>query len=219
MWAASVGLLPICGGPRPVGSRCSQALPMTSSTSLIRAAALCVPLLLGSSTAMAKGPDEAPGQTSSQARKRGPRADAPAKQKQKGKGKKQGKKKGKGKKKHAKAARNLCAKLVCTEDQAKQINTRLQSLRQQHRKARETRASLQTALSREVAKDKPSKKELARIQKELSRMQQRQSKASFDALMDVHAVLDPAQRKTLSGMVERQGLRRVLRAGHGKRPR
>jgi len=162
---------------------------------------LCAPLLVGaSSTAVA-----AEGETPVTASKKGKKA----KKGKKGKKAKKGKK-GKG------HARGLCAQLSCTDAQAETIGTRLKTLREQHREARKNQASLQTALSRELAKEKPSKKELARVQKDLARMQAKMADATLDALLDIHAVLDAEQRKTLASLVERNGLRRLMRGGGHK---
>ena len=80
---------------------------------------------------------------------------------------------------------------------------------------RKSAQALQTALSRELAKDKPSKKELARIEKDLGRMQAATHDRMFDALLDIHGVLQPEQRKSLASLVETQGLRRVFKGGRG----
>lgn len=168
---------------------------MTSPIAFVRAASLCVPLFVGASVASA-APAEAP---------------AAAKKKKKSKAGKKHKKKGG--KKHM---RGLCAQLSCTDEQATKISARLQSLREEHRDARKGQASLQTSLSRELAKDEPSKKELARIREDIGRAQTRLAEATIDALLDIHAVLGPEQRKTLAAMVERNGLRRLLK-GAGPR--
>ena len=171
---------------------------MTSPIAFVRAASLCVPLLFGASVASA-APAEAP-------------AAAKKKKKKKGKAGKKNKKKA-GKKQGKKHMRGLCAQLSCTDEQATKISARLQSLREEHRDVRKGQASLQTSLSRELAKDKPSKKELARIQKDIERAQTKLAEATIDALLDIHAVLEPAQRKTLATMVERNGLRRLMKGG------
>lgn len=172
---------------------------MTSPIAFVRAASLCVPLLFGASVASA-APAEAP-------------VAAKKKKKKKAKAGKKNKKKKAGKKQGKKHMRGLCAQLSCTDAQAEKISARLQSLREEHRDARKGQASLQTSLSRELAKDKPSKKELARIQKDIERAQTKLAESTIDALLDVHAVLEPEQRKTLAAMVERNGLRRLMKGG------
>lgn len=178
---------------------------MSSFVAFVRVAALSLPLFAAGASSATAAPSQ------------GTPASAETKA---GKGKKaKGKKKGK---KHAKAGkhmRGLCAQLRCTETQTEQITTRLQALREQQQDARKGQAALQTALSRELAKEKPSKKELARIQKDLARMQTKATESTLDALLDIHAVLDAEQRKTLATLVERNGLRRLLRGGgHHPRP-
>ncbi len=168
---------------------------MTSPIAFVRAASLCVPLLFGASVASA-----AP-------------ADAPVAAKKKKKKKAKAAKKKAGKNQGKKHMRGLCAQLSCTDAQAEKVSARLQSLREEHRDARKGQASLQTSLSRELAKDKPSKKELARIQEDIERTQAKLIEATIDALLDVHAVLEPEQRETLAAMVERNGLRRLMKGG------
>ncbi|MGH1345127.1 MAG: Spy/CpxP family protein refolding chaperone [Nannocystales bacterium] len=161
--------------------------------SLLRATAFSLPLLLGvSSTALAAAPD-ALAQTASQGKKG---------------------KKGKA----GKQARGLCAQLSCTDAQSEQVGAHLQALRERQSSARVGQQALNTSLSRELAKNKPSKKELARIQKDLARTQAKMTEATLSTLLDIHALLDPTQRQRLSSMVERGGLRRLFkgpRAGHG----
>lgn len=167
-------------------------------TSLLRATVFSLPLLFGvSSTALA-----APSDASVEAPKKGKKG-----------------KKGKGKGKKGKHARGLCGQLSCTEAQAEQVGARVQTLREHQRAGRTRQQALHTSLSRELAKDKPSKKELERIHKDLVRMQSKTAEANLGALLDIHAVLDPAQRQQLSRMVERDGLRRLFKGSHHARGR
>ncbi|MEM6291799.1 MAG: Spy/CpxP family protein refolding chaperone [Myxococcota bacterium] len=175
---------------------------MPSIASFVRSSLLSAPLMFALAAPASAAPDDA--------------AVASAKVKGKKKGKKNKKgKKAKKKNKAGKHARGLCAQLSCSEEQAAQISTRLQTLREGMRGDRKSAQALQTALSRELAKEKPSKKEMARIEKDLGRMQAAAHDRMFDALLDVHAVLTPEQRKTLASLVESQGLRRVFKGGRG----
>ncbi|MCR9164559.1 MAG: hypothetical protein ACE37F_07110 [Nannocystaceae bacterium] len=185
---------------------------MTSPIAFIRAASLCIPLAFAASVASA-APASAPAAAKQAEKKKGKKNKA---------GKKNKKKAGKSSK-GMKHARGLCVQLSCSEAQAAKISARLQSLREQHRDARKGQASLQTSLSRELAKEQPSKKELARIQEDLASAGAKQAEATLDALLDIHAVLEPEQRKTLATLVERNGLRRLMKGAspreHGPRAR
>ncbi len=185
---------------------------MPTPIAFVRIAALALPLFVAASPSAQAAPDDA-GAGTVEAK---PKKNGKKKSKKKNKKGKKGKKKSKG----AKHMRGLCGQLSCTAPQAEQISARLQTLREQQRDARKGQAALQTALSRELAKEKPSKKELARIQKDVARMQGKTADAALDALLDIHAVLDAEQRKTLASIVERQGLRRLMRGGGpaGRRP-
>jgi len=174
---------------------------MFSSLLSARTALLCAPLLLAAaspSPGVSEAPTVAERTEATKARK-----GKKAKKGRKGKAKKGGKQ----------TARGLCAHLACTADQAERITARLGKLRQQRRDARKGQLSLQTALSREVAKEAPSKKELSRIRKELAAMHTKTSDATLDALLDIHAISNPEQRKALAEMVERHGLRRMMKGG------
>ncbi len=182
---------------------------MPSLSKLVRVVVLSLPLTVGAASSAFAQAEDAP-------------AGAPkAAQTKQGKKEKQGKKAKRGKKgkkakqgKKAQRDRGLCAQLQCTDAQAEQIGARMQTLRTAMRSQRVAQQSLQTSLSRELAKETPSKKELARIRKESAQLHAKISDAMLDALLDVHAVLNAEQRARFASIVERRGLRRVLK-GHG----
>ncbi len=190
---------------------------------ILRATVFSLPLLLAAPCIAVAAPLDASAETpETEDRAQGSEKKGSKKKggKKKGGKKKGGKKKGskkKGSKKKGskqERVRSLCADLSCTEAQRERVAASVQALREQHRAARAGEQALHTSLSRELAKDKPSKKELQRIHNDLARMQSTMADATLDTLLDIHAVLDPTQRERLASMVEHDGLRRLFKPGH-----
>lgn len=145
------------------------------------------------------------------------------KNKKKNRGKKKSKKDKKGKKgkKHKKAHKrggSLCGPLSCTDEQREKVAKIMQRADARTKSDRTDMQALHTALGRELAKETPSTKELERIRKDLERRRAAQSKRTFAAMLEIHAVLEPEQRERLAQLIERRGAHRVLKGRpHGSR--
>lgn len=122
-----------------------------------------------------------------------------------GKDKDKGKGKGHG---HAKIER-MCEKIACTEDQAQDIEQIFKQLHIDSKSDREAIQELRKQLASEWTSDKPDELELASLTEKIDAHERNVSDRRMEAMLELHALLTPAQREQIA--------EHLLKAGQRKR--
>ena len=110
-----------------------------------------------------------------------------------------------------------CARLQCTDDQADELRELFAELRDDSKADREAISTLRKQLATEWAKDAPDEDAMARIEGQIRQHHEALAAMMHDTMMEVHAVLTPAQRQELAKTLEHGGFRRLFGPRHGKR--
>lgn len=113
----------------------------------------------------------------------------------------------------AERRRGLCAKLSCSETQREELRAVLTELRADAKGDREAIRRLRKQLAAEFALDRPDEAAMRATQQKIAVHEQEVRERIFDAMMEVHALLDADQRAQLVKVIEHRGLRAVM--GHG----
>lgn len=109
----------------------------------------------------------------------------------------------------------ICAKLSCTDDQREQIREVMKELRADAKGDREAIKRLHGQMAAEFAKDQPDEAALRAAQAQAAVHEKELRDRGFDALMEVHALLDAEQRASLAKAMKHRGLRGLM--GPGRR--
>jgi hypothetical protein len=118
--------------------------------------------------------------------------------------------KAKGRARHAR----ICETLKCTEAQEVKLQQVIAELRKDVEPDRESIRKLRGQQAAEFAKDKPSEKKLRSAQAEIAKHRAEISARMHDAMMELHAILNSTQRKELAKIMERGGMRRLMKGHH-----
>jgi hypothetical protein len=110
----------------------------------------------------------------------------------------------------------LCNRLECTSEQRTKLKAIGSKLAQDGKADRQTMKSLKSKLAVEFAKDAPNKRTLAQLFADMDKRQDAMQSRTQAALLEVHAVLTPAQRVELAEMIERRGPQAVFGGKGGK---
>lgn len=116
----------------------------------------------------------------------------------------------------------LCAKLECTDTQKDELKEVMTELRTDAKGDREAVKRLNGQLAAEFAKASPDEKAMRSLQGQIASHHQQMQDRAFDAMMEVHGLLDAEQRGQLATMMEHRGMRALMggkgrRGGKGKR--
>ncbi len=112
---------------------------------------------------------------------------------------------------------SLCERISCTDRQAQKLKTVRAELRADLKADRAAIKRLRKQIAAEFAKDRPSEAAMKANQKKIARHEQKIRERAFDAMMEIHAVLDAKQRATFVAMLERRGVRGLMQGSKGKR--
>ncbi|MCA9657666.1 MAG: periplasmic heavy metal sensor [Myxococcales bacterium] len=104
----------------------------------------------------------------------------------------------------------ICNRLECTSEQRTQLQSIGTKLAEESKGDRQTMKSLKSKLAAEFAKDAPNKRTLAQLFADMDQRQDSMQSRTQAALLEVHAVLTPAQRVELAEMIERRGPQAVF---------
>ena len=110
----------------------------------------------------------------------------------------------------------VCAKLKCSEDQKTQLRQRYKKLREDSKADREAIKALHGEMAREWTKDAPNESALTKLQAKIHKHRVALATIVHDAMMDVHAVLSPAQRTEFAKLIAKRGFRPGGGRGKGK---
>lgn len=109
----------------------------------------------------------------------------------------------------------LCAKLSCTDTQREELREIMVELRADTKGDREAIKRLRGKLAEQFAKEAPDEAAMRAIQAELATHEKELRERGFDAMMEVHGLLDASQRAQLAEVMKHRGPRALM--GRGKR--
>lgn len=113
----------------------------------------------------------------------------------------------------------LCAKLECSDQQKEELRAVASELRADTKGDREAIGRLGKELAAELAKAKPDEAAMKATMAKIANHERELRERAFDALMELHALLDAEQRAKLAEAIEHRGLRGLMHGGgrrHGK---
>ncbi len=114
----------------------------------------------------------------------------------------------------------LCEKLVCTASQKTQVQAIAKELHEDAKPDREAIQAIEQKLGTELAKASPNEKTIDALVNEIAKHQSEMAKRGFEAVLEVHAILDAKQRAELAKLVAEHGMRGLMGGhrggGHGK---
>ncbi|MCH9684587.1 MAG: Spy/CpxP family protein refolding chaperone [Deltaproteobacteria bacterium] len=112
----------------------------------------------------------------------------------------------------------ICAKLSCTEVQKEKVREVMQEMRADGKADREAIKRLHGQMAAEFAKDAPDEAAMRSIQAEVARHKGELHERGFDAMMEIHGLLDAEQRAKMAEAMERHGPKGMMHGGrHGRR--
>ncbi|MEM7153525.1 MAG: Spy/CpxP family protein refolding chaperone [Myxococcota bacterium] len=114
----------------------------------------------------------------------------------------------------------FCAKIECTDAQREEVKQIKKELRADSKADREAIKRLHQQMAAEFAKDSPDEAAMRRIAAQVQTHEQELRERGFDAMMEIHALLDAEQRATMAKVMEHRGPRALMHGGrrgkHGK---
>lgn len=114
--------------------------------------------------------------------------------------------------------RGLCATLECTDQQKEELRAVKQELRADSKADREAIKRLHETIATEFAKATPDEAAMRAAGKQIAVHKRELEERGFDAMMEIHALLNPAQRAELAELMKRRGPR-ALMGGKGRHGR
>jgi Spy/CpxP family protein refolding chaperone len=113
----------------------------------------------------------------------------------------------------------VCQKINCTEDQKKELKSVVKELRTDLKTDRQAVRGLHEKLAVEFEKATPDERAMKRLYATIDKHRANMRDRTHDAMMEIHGLLQPAQRSELRDVVARGGLfGRRGHGGHGKGP-
>ncbi len=110
----------------------------------------------------------------------------------------------------------MCAKLSCTDQQEQELRAIKAEVRSDSKGDREAIKRLHGQLAAEFAKDTPDEDAMRQVQQQIESHQRDLHDRGFDAMMEVHALLDSDQRAKLAKVMERRGMRGLMGGRKGR---
>jgi Spy/CpxP family protein refolding chaperone len=110
-------------------------------------------------------------------------------------------------------AAGICQRLECTDDQAAKLKAIKQSTRQTIKPLRAQIKDLRKLYADEWVKDKPDAKKLADLDAKIDGAQDAIHAKMRSSMMEIHDILDGAQREKMREMIAKRG---GMWGGHGK---
>jgi Spy/CpxP family protein refolding chaperone len=107
----------------------------------------------------------------------------------------------------------ICQKLECTPDQASKLKAIKEKTRESIKPLRQQMKDLRKQYADEWVKDKPDAKKLAEIDAKIDDTQDAIHAKVRSSMMEIHDVLDGAQRQKMREMIAKRG---GMWGGHGK---
>jgi Spy/CpxP family protein refolding chaperone len=114
------------------------------------------------------------------------------------------------------AGARLCAEIECTDSQREQITRIFQDLHASAKANKEALRNVHARLAVEWAKDKPSDAAMKKMRTEAQKHHAQMAERRHEAMMKVHAILEPAQRQELADLVAEGKMRHMMHPGHGR---
>lgn len=110
----------------------------------------------------------------------------------------------------------FCAKISCTDAQREEFKQIKKELRSDSKADREAIKRLHKQMAAEFAKDSPDEATMRRIASQVQTHEQELRERGFDAMMEIHALLDAEQRAKVAEVMEHRGPRALMHGRRGK---
>ncbi len=114
------------------------------------------------------------------------------------------------------AGARVCAEIECTDAQREQLATIFQDLRASAKANKEALQKIHAQIATEWAKDQPSEAVMKRLRADAQKQHAQMAERRHEAMMKMHAILEPAQRRELAELVAQGKMRDVVHSGPGR---
>ncbi len=110
----------------------------------------------------------------------------------------------------------MCERIKCTDDQREEMKQVRRELGTDLEADRQAIKELQSQIAAEFAKDKPDEKKMKRLYAKVDQHRDNMRDRTHDAMMELHALLTPEQRKQVADAMAKRGPKALMGGGKGK---